>query len=308
MTASECSHDTVAVVTDFAECARAFVAANYPQASAALLGGSAASGAATETSDLDILVVLPDAWSTTSFVETTTYNGQLVEAFVYGPAAVQLWLDKGRREARPVLDRLIGAEVSLIEGDIGDELVSDARKTLAAGPAPIDAGQLRARRYNLSALVDDLEGAEDSGTLKVVMAAAWREAAELALLSTPAWIGTGKWLLRELRTNQDPFGLSDWVDSGANDHGALAGMCRAVLDSVGDTCRTASSGARSQATCSAVRGQLCRRATDIGCTSDAEGRDRRDHRPASGAPRRALTEGWPLTDHVMRWFRDQMVR
>lgn len=220
-------------MTDFAERARGVVHANYPQASAAFLGGSAASGAATETSDLDILVVLPDEWSTTSFVETTTHDGQLVEAFVYGPDALQVWMDKGRGEARPVLDRLIGEGVSLIEGDVGDELVSAARTTLAAGPAPIDVAQLRARRYTLSALVDDLEDAEDPGILTVVMATAWREAAELALLSIPAWIGTGKWLLRELRMNQDPFGLAGWANSGANDHAAVAAMCRAVLDSVG---------------------------------------------------------------------------
>src|SRR5699024_6173573 len=119
------------------------------------------------------------------------------------------------------------------EGDFGDQLASVSRATLAGGPAPIDAAQRRARRYTLSALVDDLEDAEDQGILSVVMAAAWREAAELALLSIPAWIGTGKWLLRELRTTRDPFGLAGWASSGANDHGALAAMCRAVLDSVG---------------------------------------------------------------------------
>lgn len=67
----------------------------------------------------------------------------------------------------------------------------------------------------------------------MVAATAWREAAELALLSMNVWIGTGKWLLRELRTNQDPFGLAEWADSGANDHVALAVLCRAVLGSVG---------------------------------------------------------------------------
>ncbi|WP_150460258.1 nucleotidyltransferase domain-containing protein [Nesterenkonia ebinurensis] len=64
--------------------ARSFVGVNFPQGRAAFLGGSAASGGATASSDLDILIVLPDEWSSTSFVETTTYEGQLVEAFVYG--------------------------------------------------------------------------------------------------------------------------------------------------------------------------------------------------------------------------------
>jgi len=59
------------------------VQATYPQACAAFSGGSAASGDATESSDLDLLVVLPDEWSAISFVESLRYEGQLVEAFVY---------------------------------------------------------------------------------------------------------------------------------------------------------------------------------------------------------------------------------
>ncbi|MFC3590614.1 nucleotidyltransferase domain-containing protein [Microbacterium barkeri] len=69
-------------------------ARRLPAGVCGVLGGSAASGRATETSDLDILVVLPGEWSTTTaFVQTTTHNGRLVEAFVYGPDALQVWLD-----------------------------------------------------------------------------------------------------------------------------------------------------------------------------------------------------------------------
>ena len=63
--------------------------ASFPQARAACFGGSAASGRVAASSDLDILTMLPDEWSSTSFVETTVYEGQLVEAFDYGPQALQ---------------------------------------------------------------------------------------------------------------------------------------------------------------------------------------------------------------------------
>ena len=36
-----------------------------------------------------------------------------MEAFVYGPEALRLWLDKGRDDRFPVLDRLIGEGVPL---------------------------------------------------------------------------------------------------------------------------------------------------------------------------------------------------
>lgn len=145
-------------MTNFEERAWSFVQANYPQACAAFLGGSAASGEANELSDLDILVVLPDEWSSTSFVETTSHEGQLVEAFVYGRDALEIWLNKGRAEARPVLDRLIGQGVPLVQGDVAESLATASRMILDAGPETTDPHQMRLRRYSLSALVDDLGG------------------------------------------------------------------------------------------------------------------------------------------------------
>ncbi|MGP5306405.1 nucleotidyltransferase domain-containing protein [Brachybacterium alimentarium] len=220
-------------MADFVERARSFVRSRYPQACAAFLGGSAASGDATESSDLDVLVVLPDEWSTVAFVETTTYKGQLVEAFVYGGDALEDWLGKGRAQARPVLDRLIGQGQPLLQGRFAEELASASQKVLGAGPPPAETVQLKLRRYSLSAVVDDLRDAEDRGVRAVVMSTAWREAAELALLSKGCWIGTGKWLLRELRAHDDPFGLASWVDQGGHDAVALEERCRKVLDSVG---------------------------------------------------------------------------
>lgn len=82
-------------------------------------------------------------------------------------------------------------------------------------------------------MVDDLEDSADPGLRAVLMATAWREAAELALLSTHCWIGTGKWLLRELRASGGLFGLAAWVDGGAADDRALVERCGAVFDSTG---------------------------------------------------------------------------
>jgi len=220
-------------VTDFVARARRFVAAYYPQALAAFLGGSAASGEATDSSDLDILILLPEEWASASFVETVTFEAQLVEVFVYGRDALLPWLTKGRNEGRPVLDSLIAFGVSLVPGDVADCMAADSRAVLDAGLAPIDAEQLDRRRYVLSALVDDAAEATDLGVRTVVSWAAWKEAAELAQLWTGRWAGTGKWLLRELRANGDPFGLAAWADQGGRDTDALLTSCSALLDEVG---------------------------------------------------------------------------
>lgn len=224
---------SVVHMTDFVGRARAFVKARYPQAIAAFLGGSAASGEATESSDLDILIVLPDRWTSVGFVETTEFDGQIVEAFVYGREALQSWMAKGRSDALPVLDRLVAGGVSLVTGEISTSIAAISREALRGGPAPIAQEELNRRRYSLSAVMDDVTDAMDPGIRCVAMVTAWKEAAELALLSNAHWLGTGKWLVRELRANGDPFGLAALAVAGWSDEKALVDACDAVLESTG---------------------------------------------------------------------------
>ncbi len=220
-------------MTDFVERARRLVDQRFPVAGAAFLGGSAASGTATDSSDLDVLVVLSPAHAETSFVETIRFEGQLVEAFCYGPVALETWLDKGRGERRPVLDKLIGDGVALRDSAESRLLQAAAREVLRAGPGPLTPEEQRSRAYSLSAVLDDLVDATDPGERFVLSGTAWREAAELALLVDRRWLGTGKWLLRELRLQPDRFGLADWAAAGQHDLTRLADACRSVLDAAG---------------------------------------------------------------------------
>lgn len=219
-------------VDAFERRARSFVQSRFPRARAAFLGGSAASGDATATSDLDILVVLPDEHDDVSFIETSRYDGQLVEAFVYGADKLQWWLEKGRGDFRPVLDRLIGSGIPLIPGEVADALVTASREVLDSGPAPT-AREIDQRRYGLSALLDDLNDAKDVAERVVVTATMWRESAELAVLADRRWIGTGKWLIRELRAGGDPFGLVAFAAGSSCDADALAEISRNLIDSLG---------------------------------------------------------------------------
>jgi len=221
-------------VTDFVSRSRRLTEQHFPEAGSAFLGGSAAAGAATDSSDLDVLVVLSEAHTDASFVETTTYEGQLVEAFCYGPVALENWLEKGRRERRPVLDRLIGDGIALSDSDESRRLQAAAREVLLAGPAPLSGEEQGLRAYSLSAVLDDLVDATDPGERFVLSATAWREAAELALLVDRRWLGNGKWLLRELRRLQpDQFGLAAWASTGQQDLTNLAAACRSVLEASG---------------------------------------------------------------------------
>ncbi len=211
--------------------ARAFVEEHYPDAVMAFLGGSAATGTATATSDLDVLILLRDDLGDVAFVETTTHQGWLVEAFVYGPVAAEHWIRRGREERRPVLDTLAASGLILTGNAQARDWAEHARRVLAVGPGAPEPADVDRRRYGLSSLVDDLEGSGDPAESYVIAATAWREAAELALLATDRWLATGKWLIRQLRHGDD-YGLIRWA-AGERDLQELSTICRVVLDVAG---------------------------------------------------------------------------
>ncbi|WP_265445689.1 nucleotidyltransferase domain-containing protein [Flexivirga meconopsidis] len=220
-------------MTDLVQRARAFLAAKHPDAAIAFLGGSAATGDATATSDLDVLVILGEDQADVSYVETSRYDGQLVEAFVYGPAAIRTWTARGRAERRPVLDRLAAEGISLTSGTTTQDWQTEARAVMAAGPAPLTSDEIDACRYALTSLLDDLADPRDAAEAAVVAATSWRKAAVLALGLDRHWLGTGKWLLRELRLSDDTdrFGLIRAATLTDLEQVVAAG--RAVLDAAG---------------------------------------------------------------------------
>ncbi len=203
----------------------------YPHAAGAILGGSVATGHWSATSDLDVVVLLTEEFEEVAFVETSTFEGQLVEAFVYGPAAWLFWTEKGRAERRPVLDSIVANGVALTDGPLTSACQRDSQLVLDAGPGAPEPDDLNRRRYGLSALIDDLEGAADAAEAHVIAATAWREAAELVLLDRRSWLGTGKWLVRQLRAG-GAHPLIEWAEAGV-DHRSLIATCRDVLDALG---------------------------------------------------------------------------
>jgi hypothetical protein len=98
-------------------------------------------------------------------------------------------------------------------------------------PGEADPVDIDLRRYALSALVDDLDGNPAPDEAYILLATAFREAGELVLLIQHRWLGSGKWLVRNLRAT-DNYGLLDRA-SGARSPRELANICRKVLDAAG---------------------------------------------------------------------------
>lgn len=178
------------------EIARAFVEEKHPGASASILGGSAASGTATSTSDLDIAVLYPDGHS--NYAETTRFRGWLVETFVHTPGSLQFWYQKEAEEPRPVIAELSASGILLTDDGSRDAWQSGARSQMAQGPRPLTGPERDSRRYSLSALIDILSGSKSEAEAFMLSADIFHDAADLLLLETGGWLGGGKWVIRRL--------------------------------------------------------------------------------------------------------------
>jgi hypothetical protein len=178
--------------------ARALVAERLPDAVAAYLGSGVLSGRRTTTSDLDIVVVVdrPPA----PFRESLRWREWPVELFVHDHVSLPEYFGRDARRRRPTLARMVADGVPLTDRDgVAAQYQDQARAVLAAGPPVLTVAELELCRYGLTDLLDDLAGSCDEGEIAVISWTLWRLTAELALLLAGSWLGTGKWLLRELR-------------------------------------------------------------------------------------------------------------
>lgn len=212
------------------EIARAFVEEKHPGASASILGGSAASGTATSTSDLDIAVLYPDGHS--NYAETTRFRGWPVESFVHTPESLHFWYQKEAEERRPVIADLCANGILLTDDGSGGIWQSGARTQMAQRPRPLTGPERDSRRYSLSALLDDLSGSKSGAEAFMLSADTFHDAADLLLLETRGWLGGGKWVLRRLAQSDHELAtrLRTWAADPKRDPESLIVLAHEVLD------------------------------------------------------------------------------
>ena len=219
--------------------ARALVVERFPDAVAAWLAGSVVSGTATAGSDLDVTVLLPGPPA--PYRESLEHDGWPVELFVHTAATVDDWLGRDRARRRPTLARLVAEGVVLLDVDgAAAPVVEHCEAFLAAGPGPLADDERRSRRYGLSDQLDDLADVAEPHLRTAVAVGVWREAAELLLLEGGCWLGSGKWLVRELAAYDAARGtrfterLDDALRRAVHgDVAALVAVAGEVLDGSG---------------------------------------------------------------------------
>jgi predicted nucleotidyltransferase len=224
------------VQRDPVEAARAFVAERFPDAHAAIVGGSPIRGDATATSDLDIVILTdrPEAPFRASYRE----QGWPIEVFVHTDASLQDFFTRDAERLRPSLLNMAAEGVILVGDNGAAKRIQDAaRARIERGPNALTAAQLEDWRYSLTDLLDDFVGADrfDEGMFIANDLAV--EAAGVLLLMNRRWLGNGKWILRALR-RFDPSAahrLADALEAyyRREDKGPLVRFAEAVLDQAG---------------------------------------------------------------------------
>jgi hypothetical protein len=180
--------------------ARAFVQERYPDALAAFLGGSTARGEGTPTSDLDIVLVLPEPAEVHG--ENLLWGGWPVELFVHTRGSVLGFMEFDRSRGSATMAFMCAGGVVLYDRDgTAQQLRDAAHRTIAAGPPPPEPAGLERARYDVTDLRDDLLGASatDEDELLAIAATLLERTAGLLFAVRNHWRGGGKWLPRRLR-------------------------------------------------------------------------------------------------------------
>ncbi|WJV50814.1 nucleotidyltransferase domain-containing protein [Streptomyces flavofungini] len=236
----------------FRAAAARLVAARHPHALGALLGGSAAHGRATASSDLDVAVLLPDRGH--SGREVVRHEGRVAELFLNTVADLPEFFawDRARRRGTVLFLYDRGVPLADPHGHVARtrEL---ARQVLASGPAPLTPQEREYGRYALTCYVDDLvdlttpgdvsDRTEPAGRYEQLSVAdhVLREAAHLPTAHHHAWTGVGKWLPRRLLEADPVLGAAllrgHRTVAERADPAPLAAAARQVLDLLGGPLR-----------------------------------------------------------------------
>lgn len=235
-------HHVEQTVEDIRKASR-LVAARYPEAIGAVLGGSAARGQSTPSSDLDVTVLLPDHG--TRRREVLRHDERLAEVFLNSRADLRTAFAESRTTRRATALFLFAESIVLYDPDGHvEELRREAKALLAAGPDPLTSRECEAQRALLTDLLDDLAdtGPNTEPHEQLVIAdRILREAAHLLTAHYRAWNGAGKWLPRRLRAADAVLGqkLLDGHLALARhaDPGPLAASVIHVLDLTGGPLR-----------------------------------------------------------------------
>lgn len=191
------------------DAAKYVIEEHFPQCLVAFLANGVLSGRRTPTSDLDIVVVLDDLPA--PYRRTIIAYGWVVEFFVHTRESLHQFFELDAKDQRCTLAKMCTGYVIRDSAGLAESVQAEAQGVIDAGPRRLSREQLDERRYHLTDLLDDLEGATDPEEIIFIAGQLIHQAGSLVLASQRHWRGTGKWMVRQLNEAGTDFAerLSD---------------------------------------------------------------------------------------------------
>ncbi|MCK6256881.1 nucleotidyltransferase domain-containing protein [Fictibacillus sp. KIGAM418] len=187
------------------EAAKKFIDQFFPSGEVAFLAGSIVRGEGTESSDLDIVIF--DALADQSFRKSYLEFGWPIEAFVHSFQSYKVFFKENRDRARPSLPQMCAEGIILKDNGQAASIKNESLALLKRGPSPWKSKEVDSARYEITNLLDDLEGSNNpSEDLFIVSKLAYM-IHEFILRVNGCWIGEGKWMVRALKEFDEEFAL-----------------------------------------------------------------------------------------------------
>ncbi len=183
--------------------AHAFLDAEFPHAGAAFLGGAYVRDEGTPWSDLDIVVIESERARPGRM--NLVIDGWFFDVIVHSPMSAFLAMQDEVLEGVPFTATLLAESVTLVESEIGETLLEEARSLVEAGPWPITSREVDELRFRITELVDDLR--EPRSMLELIGSAGelYDVFSNFVLRTRGEWPARGKWIARRIERIDPDF-------------------------------------------------------------------------------------------------------
>lgn len=175
------------------------IAQQFAHADAIFLAGSVMRGEGTPTSDLDMVIVTRHN-DKAPYRESLILDHWPIELFVHTPTSLEAFFQTDCQARTPSLPNMCH-EGHLVtpENAFSQQIRQRAAQLLQAGPLPLSETTRLQYRYQLTDLLDDLNGCSSPVESEFIVGKLLTASIEAFLAHEQSWSGSGKWLWRALQ-------------------------------------------------------------------------------------------------------------
>lgn len=191
---------------DYLEVATALLNEKFSGAQCAFIAGSVVRNEATETSDIDMVVIYKTGDLPKAYRASMIYRDWPIEMFVQNDNSLAYFVKQDIDSGMPALISMIAEGIFRpTESEYALSLQKKAREALAVGPTGLSAENIDNRRYGLTDLLDDMESPKNTAELYGTLSVLYQKLGDFYLRANRHWSGGGKALTRAIRKASPDF-------------------------------------------------------------------------------------------------------